>query len=144
MKNIGALTKIKIHEIAKNQVNLRPNNAGIVDLESLAGTISQEIEFTQETASCKITEKETANGIITTITVEFKKPRILPNAYLDNLSKKYFVLEITDGNGRSYLIGNAETPVQSITSKIIPAKTSGYKGKSFKLVSIQSHDILYL
>ena len=88
MKNIGSIISIIIHEIEKNQVNLLPNSSGTIDLSNLAITKSTTLQFTQESASCNIKEKETPNGVLTTIIVECTQAKISPDAYLNIITKK--------------------------------------------------------
>jgi len=144
MNNIGAITKIIIHEIDPSTPDLSPNAAGIVSLSDLTIVSSNKLLFTQESADCSVKESETAQGSQFEIAVKFRIPRISPEVFADIIRFKYFVLEITDANSQGYLIGNASTPVKSITNKIIPAKTSGYNGREFTFTSSQGHDILYL
>lgn len=144
MKNIGSIISIKIHEIEKNQADLLPNEQGKVSLSGLNITKTTEIPFTQESGECSSKEKETAHGSIFTIATKCKCPKLSPGEYLDIIRYKYFILEIQDGNKQSYIIGNAQQPVKSITNKIIPAKTAGYNGREFTFTSEQTHDILFL
>jgi len=144
MNNIGSIISIKIHEIEKNQANLLPNAQGKVSLSGLSIINTIEIPFTQETGECSVKEKETANGSVFTIQTKCKCPRLSSEEYLDIIRFKYFILEIQDGNKQSYIIGNSQQPVNSITNKIIPAKTAGYNGREFTFTSEQTHDILYI
>ncbi len=144
MKNIGSITSIKIHEIKKNQFDLCPNIEGLVSLEDIEITQTTNLVFTPETAECHIKEKPSEHNSFWSIDLECMNPKLDFKPSMDKLWINHYIIEIMDGNGTPYLIGNSSSPVLIVQSKSIPKKTAGYNGRKITFHSSQTHDILHL
>lgn len=130
MKNIGSILAI-YYALAADIVSISsPDENGAVEITFDSGKSFTQFVFTGETASFTEDDQDHDAGPFFAQGLTFRVPGISAgqHAVLKSLRDQEFILAVTDGNGKTIIMGTLETPARFSMKMLRPAGTSGYNG----------------
>lgn len=130
MKNIGSITAIW-YALASDIASISsPDGNGIVEITFNPGKSLTQFTFTPGTAGFTEDQQDHDAGPYFAQGLSFRCPRIdtIQHVIVKSLLNQDLILTVTDGNGKTIVMGTLDTPARINTKMLRPSSTVGYNG----------------